>query len=264
MQNIYQVLTSDIRAFPLNWCYDKPLLLGGLNFMPKKEVSKLCNKCGLFPKYPAQGLCKKCFFEKIHQQWVDSRPAKVPIPDLDGELWLDIIGANGYQISNHGRIKSLNYYEEQGRHAILKLREARKGSYLKVDLDKYKWRPSVHRLVALHFIVNPENKSFVNHQDGNKQNNHYSNLEWVTRSENVIHAYKVLKISHSKPNKGRFGGNHCCAKSIKQINISSLEIIKNWPSIADASRSLNIHAATISRCITGRSKTAGGYKWEYA
>jgi hypothetical protein len=145
---------------------------------------KLCNKCGLHPKYPGQGICKKCVAEKKHQEWVTSRPEKLPIPDLPNEKWQDLIEANGYQISNYGRVKSLNYYDEPGRHYILKLREARKGGYLKADIDKHNWRPSVHRLVAMYFIPNPEILPLVLHKDNNKQNNHYSNLYWGTFSKN--------------------------------------------------------------------------------
>ena len=61
--------------------------------------------------------------------------------------------------------------------------------YSKVKIDKKSY--FVHRLVAIAFLDNPENKETVNHIDGNKSNNHVSNLEWCTRSENSQHAYDI-------------------------------------------------------------------------
>lgn len=50
----------------------------------------------------------------------------------------------------------------------------------------------VHRLMAMLFIPNPDNKSEINHKNGNRQDNRIENLEWVTRNENIQHAYDIL------------------------------------------------------------------------
>ena len=103
------------------------------------------------------------------------------------EIWKNInleYFNDRYLVSNYGRVKIIN-----GK--ILNQSYDSKG-YLKVSLYKNKIRKciKVHRLVALTFIENPDNKSQVNHKDGNKENNNVSNLEWTTCKENIEHAYK--------------------------------------------------------------------------
>lgn len=116
------------------------------------------------------------------------------------EIWKDIPGFEGrYQCSNFGRIKSLprsrrcrnGYSEYIG--CIVKQQNGNAG-YSRVALrgcDSRTKMFSTHRLVAILFIDNPLNAPEVNHIDGNKENNHYSNLEWCTSSENKRHAFKI-------------------------------------------------------------------------
>lgn len=186
------------------------------------------------------------------------------------EVWKDIPGfENLYQISNYGKVKSLSrkcpspygfYFTKE---KILKSSKNQKG-YLTIKLNNkktnYKHSFPIHRLVAIAFIPNPDNKPQVNHIDCNKTNNFVSNLEWCTNGENQLHAYKHGLNHHSK-NAGRK------KRKVAQIDIKTNKVIKIFDSIADATKTLckNSKTRNITMCCKkqyGR-KTCFGYKWEY-
>ena len=110
-------------------------------------------------------------------------------------IWKTIEGTNGeYQVSDTGLVKTT----KTG--CILRPAVDARG-YERVCLFKMNRdrRYKVHRLVAIAFILNPDNLPQVNHKDGNKRNNHVSNLEWITNEDNMHHAKEHgLRVGHER------------------------------------------------------------------
>ena len=127
------------------------------------------------------------------------------------EIWHPCSGfETHYEVSNFGNVRSIERMVLNRLHNGLRrspsklLKQGKsKSGYLIVSLcvDGIKINHNVHRLVARAFIPNESNKPQVNHKDGSKHNNCVDNLEWVTVSENGLHAYRVLKVPVW--NKGR-------------------------------------------------------------
>ena len=112
------------------------------------------------------------------------------------EIWKDVIGYEGYyQISNLGRIKSVNRITTHNRvrkECMLKQFLNKFGYYfVSLSKDNKKITQRVHRLVAKTFIPNPNNYPEINHIDGNKKNNKVENLEWCSCQQNILHSFKL-------------------------------------------------------------------------
>ena len=126
--------------------------------------------------------------------------------------------------------------------------------YLRVWLDGDQYR--VHILVARAFLPDPddENKTEVNHLDGEKTNNDISNLEWATPSENGKHSANVL-------HRDVFFKNQT---PVNQINIKTGKIIATFDGMKEAARQTGINCGSISKVCNGKKPSAGGSFWEFA
>ena len=181
------------------------------------------------------------------------------------EIWKNINGFIGkYQISNTGKVKSIDRIDANGRFRngieLKQLIESQ--GYYRVTLWHNRYEKEdirVHYLVAKHFIPNSENKPTVNHKDGNKLNNNVSNLEWNTYSENNLHAYKIRLKKPAMT--GKFNELHHNSKPIEQLD-SNLKLVKKYPSLMEAYRKTGINYKNISRAALN-GKTSGGYFWKY-
>ncbi|WBK39941.1 HNH endonuclease [PinkBerry-associated phage LS06-2018-MD08] len=145
------------------------------------------------------------------------------------EIWKDIKGYEGYyQISNLGRVKSLERKCKTNNSYRIKKEKILKGGfttkrYKHVTLLKNKITKTyqIHRLVAIAFIENLLNKETVNHKNGIKDDNRVENLEWMTYSENIKHAFdtglKSLKGENHNQTKLKNEDIYYIRKSKKTI-----------------------------------------------
>lgn len=173
----------------------------------------------------------------------------------NNEIWKDIPNYEGlYQVSNLGRVKSLartiikyNALTKRNNEMIIEERilipSKNKYGYYRISLNKNNKRKTypVHKLVADAFLENKDNLDTINHIDKNKLNNSLSNLEYMSRGDNV-------RYSLNKP--------------ILMLD-SNERIIKEYPSINEAGRDNKITYQNIYKCCKKIRKTAGGYMWRY-
>lgn len=194
---------------------------------------------------------------------------------MEVEIWKPINGYEGlYEVSNMGKVKrlsalrpmisktgknTLRYYAER-----LLRPQAWSNGYLFIMLskDKKTKQHSIHRLVAQHFIPNPEKKPEVNHKTGNKNDNRASELEWCTPSENQIHSYKTLCRVIVRSGPSRMGAKNKSSKSVVQTSLEGI-LIQEYASAGEAARSLGTSQSFISACCTNKQRTAFGYKFNY-
>lgn len=170
--------------------------------------------------------------------------------NIENEIWKDIPEYEGlYQVSNMGRVKSLHF----GKEKIMKQSKDKQG-YCHIGLSKdcKSKRFCVHRLVGLVFIPNDNltEKIEINHIDENKENNHVSNLEWVTPKENSNWGTRNKRRVEKK------------SIPILQYDLNN-NLIREWGSGKLVNKELNINNSHITACCKGKRKTCGGFIWRY-
>ena len=166
------------------------------------------------------------------------------------EIYKDIEGYEQlYQISNLGNVKSF----QTGKEKILKPNKTKKG-YLRIELwkqGKYK-KYLVHRLVAQHFIDNPNNYEQINHRDEDKTNNCVSNLEYCDCKYNINYGTRNQRAAVICTNN---------PKRSKQVLCLETGII--YPSTMEVQRQTGFSQGYISLACRGKVKTAYNYTWKY-
>lgn len=170
------------------------------------------------------------------------------------EIWKDIAGYDGkYRISNLGRVMSLQYPSKP---KILSASRVTVEGYPRVALrlNGAQKEFRVHRIVQAHFIENPENLPEVNHKDGNKQNNVYTNLEWVTHQDNMAHAQSnnLMKSVYGQDNPNYRGRILVLKNGEVVASLCGLEELKSF----------GLLPSKVYSCLSGSRKSHKGFNFK--
>lgn len=182
------------------------------------------------------------------------------------EQWKPIKGFEDYEVSDAGRIRSLDHYVKNGvgfrivRGRILKLIPDKNGYYM-IGLKRggKHFPKKVHRLVAEAFISNPESKPQINHKNFVKTDNRVSNIEWVTQSENMLHSYRNGNMDNALEKKRKpvkCSNGMVFNSSYDAANYLNVNVFKG-------KKKIRCIAGRIRRCAAKHQDTAYGFTWEY-
>lgn len=163
---------------------------------------------------------------------------------IEVETFVKIDGFEKYEVSNLGRVRNM----KSGRTLKPQLQ---KNGYLTHQLSEHNKRKTLllHRIIATAFIDNPGKKPQVNHIDENKLNNDLSNLEWCTEKENMTHGTRTKRAAEKLSQK------------VIQLDLND-NILNVFKSMVQAEQETGVSTGNISSCCSGKTKSAGGFKWK--
>jgi hypothetical protein len=169
--------------------------------------------------------------------------------------WRNIKGYEGvYEVSNTGLVRSLDRVDRLNRFkkGVIKAPCDNGKGYLCVNLKCHgkQAQKSVHRLVAITFIPNPDNLPEVNHIDCDKANNHVDNLEWCTVSDNKKHAFRN---GLNKQLKGTDNPQHTLTREEVIFIRNNAKPYDKKYSYAELARKFNVSEPTIKQVAWGKS-----------
>jgi HNH endonuclease len=174
--------------------------------------------------------------------------------------WASSVILIGISISDTGLIKN------HKTNKLLKPYQNKRNGYMYISfsINGKIYSKRVHRLVAIAFIENPNKYSDVNHKDGDKTNNKKNNLEWCTRSKNILHSYDtgIRKRKHERSKKREIKSRNRSKKSVYQYDMNGV-FIKKYSSGYEASNENGVSSANISSVCLGKRKAAGDFIWKF-
>ena len=192
---------------------------------------------------------------------------KFTFEPLDGEIWKPIKGFDGYFVSNYGRIWS----NKQKSRYLGTYPDGCGYFHVRLYINGKQFDKLVHRLVAETFVKNPNEYKEVNHKDEDKSNNRSDNLEWCTRTYNILYGKAGKERYIKQAITQRYSRNDL--KAVECLDAESDKVVHKFNSIAEASRMMMLKAKGSLRCVRSNigsccnqrkfRNTAYGYKWRF-